>query len=46
VGLFLSGVVYWLLTRNLDRAAEAAAITISESELVKLETADTPSSPS
>jgi len=46
VGLILSGVVYWLLTRNLDREAEAWAVAISERELAQLETADTPSSPS
>jgi NCS1 nucleoside transporter family len=37
VGLVVSGVSYWLLTRNLDRSAEEAAMAASELELAALD---------
>jgi nucleobase:cation symporter-1, NCS1 family len=40
VGLLVAGVIYWLLTRNLDREAEAAAMEASDRELTELENAD------
>ncbi|ORA34619.1 purine-cytosine permease family protein [Mycobacterium aquaticum] len=39
VGLVVSGVSYWLLTRNLDRSAEEAAMAASERELAALDDA-------
>jgi NCS1 family nucleobase:cation symporter-1 len=36
VGAVVTAVVYWLLTRNLDVAAEQAAIERSEAELRRI----------
>lgn len=35
IGLFVSGILYWLITRNLDRAAESAAIEASDEALAR-----------
>jgi cytosine/uracil/thiamine/allantoin permease len=35
-GLVVSGVVYWTLSRSLDRAREQAAIDVSDQELKEL----------
>lgn len=40
VGLVVSGVIYWLLSRNLDRPAEEAAMAASDRELAELEAND------
>ncbi|MEE6168888.1 purine-cytosine permease family protein [Mycolicibacterium sp. 120322] len=37
VGLVVSAVSYWLLSRNLDRSAEVAAMAASERELAALD---------
>ena len=37
VGLVVSGVVYWVLSRSLDRTREQAAIAASDEELKELE---------
>ncbi|WP_197514696.1 cytosine permease, partial [Mycobacterium sp. 852013-50091_SCH5140682] len=37
VGLVVSGVSYWLLSRNLDRSAEVAAMAASQRELAALD---------
>lgn len=39
VGAVVTAVVYWLLTRNLDVAAEKAAIERSDAELRRIESA-------
>jgi purine-cytosine permease-like protein len=39
VGAVVTGVVYWLLTRNLDVAAEQAAIKRSDAELGRIDAA-------
>jgi nucleobase:cation symporter-1, NCS1 family len=39
VGAVVTAVVYWLLTRNLDVAAEQAAINASEAELRRIDAA-------
>jgi cytosine/uracil/thiamine/allantoin permease len=37
VGLVVSGLVYWVLSRSLDLTAERAAIEASDHELEALE---------
>jgi len=44
VGAVVTGVVYWLLTRNLDVAAEQSAIDASEAELRRIDAATAPGS--
>jgi nucleobase:cation symporter-1, NCS1 family len=42
VGAVVTGVVYWLLTRNLDVAAEQVAIDASEAELRRIDAGAAP----